>query len=130
MKNLANCTDIEFLAQTNKIRKQAEAWLKSTGILTIREQKPPVLPEDMPEDQKREAIRKDARRRINAMLDAALENHTEETARLLRMMCFVDPDDNQAMTGAQLLGAAAEMLGNEEILDFFTSLGRLGLMNT
>lgn len=130
MKTLANCSDVEFLRQTNKIRKYAEKWLKDTGILDIRNQETPKLPEDMSDDEKRDALREHAHGRLNAMLDAALETHAEETAGLLRLMCFVDPQDDKTLRMPQIMGAAAEMMENQDILDFFTSLGRLGLMNT
>jgi hypothetical protein len=130
MKTLANCSDVEFLRQTNKIRKYAEKWLKDTGILDIRNQEMPKLPEDMSEDEKRDALREHAHGRLNAMLDAALETHAEETAGLLRLMCFVDPQDDKTLKMPQIMSAAAEMMNNQDILDFFTSLGRLGLMNT
>jgi hypothetical protein len=130
MKTLANCSDVEFLRQTNKIRKYAEKWLKDTGILDIRNQETPKLPEDMSEDEKRDALREHAHGRLNAMLDAALETHAEETAGLLRLMCFVEPQDDKTLKMPQIMSAAAEMMNNQDILDFFTSLGRLGLMNT
>lgn len=130
MKTLANCSDVEFLRQTNKIRKYAEKWLKDTGILDIRNQETPKLPEEMSEDEKRDALRKHAHGRLNAMLDAALETNAEETAGLLRLMCFVDPQDDKTLKMPQIMSAAAEMMNNQDILDFFTSLGRLGLMNT
>lgn len=130
MKTLANCSDVEFLRQTNKIRKYAEKWLKDTGILDIRNQLTPKLPEDMSEDEKHDALREYAHGRLNSMLDAALETHAEETAGLLRLMCFVDPQDDKTLRMPQIMKAAAEMMDNQDILDFFTSLGRLGLMNT
>jgi len=130
MKTLANCSDVEFLKQTNKIRKYAETWLKDTGVLDIRKRELPTPEEDMPDDKKREFYRANAKERLDDMLDAVLEDHAEETARLLRMLCFIDPDDTETLKMPQLLKAATDMLENQETLDFFTSLGRLGLMNT
>lgn len=130
MKTLANCSDVEFLQQTNRIRKYVEAWLKNTGIMDIRNQPTPKLPDGMTDEEKKNALRQHARERINAMLDAALEEHAAETAGLLRLMCFVEPKDDKTLKMPQILKAAAEMMDNQDILDFFTSLGRLGLMNT
>ena len=40
VKTLANCTDVEFLRQTNKIRKAVEKWLTDTDIANIRKRMP------------------------------------------------------------------------------------------
>lgn len=130
MKTLANCTDVEFLRQTNRIRKYAEAWLKDTGVLDIRRRELPKPDDSLSEDEKREAYRQNARDRLNDILDAALDTHAEQTAGLLRLMCFVEPDDDQSLRVPQMLGAVSELMENQDVLDFFTSLGRLGLMNT
>lgn len=130
MKTLANCSDMEFLRQTNRIRKYAESWLKNTGVLEIRRRELPKPDESLTDEEKQEAYRRSAKSRLDDMLDAALEEHTEETVKLLRMMCFIDPEDDTQLTGTQILKAASDMIDNQDILDFFTSLGRLGLMNT
>ena len=126
MKTLVNCSDVEFLQQTNKIRKYAEKWLKDTGILEIRNRNPKKAAEEMTDEE----FRANARERLNDMLDAALETHAQETAGLLRMLCFVEPDDDKTLSMPQILKAASEIMDNQDVLDFFTSLGRLGLMNT
>ena len=129
MKTLANCSDVEFLRQTNKIRKYAEQWLKDTDILNIRRRELPVPDEGLPEDEKKATYRENARNRLNEMLDAALDTHAEETAGLLRLLCFREADDTTVRM-PQLLGAVSDIINNQEVLDFFTSLARLGLMNT
>lgn len=130
MKTLANCSDVEFLRQTNKIRKYAEDWLRDTGVLEIRKRELPKPDEGLSDEEKRAFYRKNARARLNDMLDAALDTHAEQTAGLLRLMCFVEPDDDQSLRVPQMLGAVTELVENQDVLDFFTSLGRLGLMNT
>ena len=130
MKTLANCSDVEFLRQTNRIRKYAEAWLKDTGVLEIRKRELPKPDDDLSEEEKREVYRQNARARLNDMLDAALDTHAEQTAGLIRLMCFVEPDDDKTLKVPQMLGAVSELMDNKDVLDFFTSLGRLGLMNT
>lgn len=123
MKTLANCTPREFLAQTNKIRKSVASWLELTKVLEIRKR----LPEDMKD---KALVEKQIKSNTTAILDAILEEHPEETAELLGLLCFVDPEDldNHRMT--EFLGAVAEILNSQEVLDFFISLARLENMNS
>ena len=57
MKNLANCTPVEFLRQTNKIRHSVEGWLKETGILEVRKNKPILIEitDTMSDEEKQKA---------------------------------------------------------------------------
>ena len=130
MKTLANCTDVEFLRQTNKIRKYAEAWLKNTGVLEIRRRELPTPDESLSEEAKKAAYRQSAMQRLNDMLDTALDTHAEETARLLRMMCFVDENDAEALKMPTIIKAVSEIMADEDVLDFFISLRRLGQKST
>ena len=130
MKTLANCSDVEFLRQTNRIRKYAEKWLKDTKIFEIRTRKLPEPPSDMTDDEKKQWYRDKAKNRLDEMLDAALDTHAEQTVGLLRLICFIEPDDPTGVKMPQLLGAATQMMNDGDVLDFFTSLGRLGLMST
>ena len=40
MKTLANCNPVEFLVQTNKIRKAVWDWLSLTQVMEIRKNLP------------------------------------------------------------------------------------------
>ena len=64
MKTLATCSDVEFLRQTNRIRKYAEKWLKDTGIFDIRTRKLADPPEDMSDDEKKQWYRAKAKERL------------------------------------------------------------------
>lgn len=129
MKTLANCTPREFLVQTNKIRKSVASWLELTKVLEIRKRLPDT-DKDATKEERREAVQNQIKKNASAMLDAILEEHPEETAELLGLLCFVDPEDldNHSMT--EFFGAVAEILNSPEILDFFTSLVRLENLNT
>lgn len=129
MKTLANCSPREFLVQSNKIRKSVAKWLSLTKLLDIRKNLP-TIPEDATEDERRDAIAKQVQANATAMLDAILDDHPEETAELLGLLCFVEPDDldNHSMT--EFFGAISEILNSREIIDFFTSLVSLGSGNT
>ena len=124
MKNLANCTVREFLAQCNKIRKNVANWLELTQIMEIRKTQPKFT-DDMTEEERRIAIREQAKENLNKMLDSMLEKHPEETADLLGLMCFVEPQDLDDYKVSEFFGAYNEMINCEEVIDFFTSLVRL-----
>lgn len=129
MKTLANCSPREFLKQTNRIRKAVSNWLSLTKVLEIRKAHP-KYPENATEEERRAAITQQIQDNANAMLDAILDEHPEETAELLGLICFVEPDDldNHSMT--EFFGAVSEILNSREVLDFFISLAKLGSMNT
>lgn len=124
MKNLANCKPTEFLVQTNKIRKHVEKWLTITDIRNIRKNVPPLKEGQSKEDRK-EALSKASKENLNRILDAALETHPQETVELLGLMCFIEPEeaDNQPMSF--YLEAMAEVMNDEAVLGFFTSLASL-----
>lgn len=138
-KNLANCKPSEFLRQTYRIKKSVEKWLTGTDILNIRENMPELTPitKDMTEEQRKTAIAENKRRsqeqiKKNAMaiLDAILDTHADETLEILALCCFVEPqnvDDN----GIDFyLDNFTEIISNQSVISFFTSLAQLEQMNT
>ena len=64
MKNIANCTTIEFLKQANKIRHEVEKYLDVTGIMEIRKNAPVYNENDTPET-KEEKLKKQAKESQN-----------------------------------------------------------------
>ena len=129
MKTLANCTPREFLIQSNKIRKSVKNWLTLTKVMEIRKTLPSVS-DKATEAEQQEALEKQINENINRMLDAILDEYPNETAELLGLMCFIDPEDldNHPMT--DFFGAISEMLNSREVIDFFISLIRLVSANT
>lgn len=134
MKNLANCSPVEFLRQTNKIRHAAQSWLKDTKILEIRKNKASLIEitSEMSEEEKTDAIetnkqkaRSQAMKNISDMLDVALDTHAEQTLELLALMCFVEPEDVDKYKPTAYIREFGEMIADKDILDFFTSLIRL-----
>ena len=59
------------------------------------------------------------------MLDAMLDEHPEETAELLGLLCFIEPSDLDNHTMPELLNAFTEIINCPEIIGFFTSLMQL-----
>lgn len=129
MKTLANCSPREFLVQTNKIRKSVEKWLTLTDILNIRKTLPQV-DANASDGDKKKAIENQVRVNLNKILDACLEEHPEETAELLGLLCFIEPEDldNHKMT--EFFDSFSEIMDSPEVIGFFTSLARVGLKNT
>lgn len=139
MKTLVSCKPSEFLVQTNKIRKAVSKWLTDTNITGIRKTKPVLIPvnDNLSLEEKEEAIIENRRRlraqsqeNLTRILDAILEEHPQETLELLGLLCFIDPENVDDYSVADYLTAASEIIGNEAVLDFFTSLMRLDQMNT
>lgn len=126
MKTLANCNPLEFLTQTNKIRRSAEKWLTLTKVLEIR-RKPPKISPEMSKEEKRAALMDQAQKNISEMLTAILEEHPKETAELLCLLCFIDPAEMEQHTMSDLFSGVSEILENAEVLSFFTSLAQLAL---
>ena len=128
MKTLANCTPTEFLIQTNRIRKAASKWLTLTKILEIRK----TVPERQGEtaEEKREIMKEQINANLGAMLDAILDEHPQETAELLGLVCFVEPQDLSKHKMSEFLGAIGELISTPEVLDFFISLAQLGKLTT
>ena len=139
MKNLANCTPREFLKQTCRIKKSAEKWLTVTDILNIRKRQAEMEPigQGMDKGAAKDAITRNiaarngqAMKNLNAMFDAIFEEHPDETLDLLALCCFVEPEDVDSHTMSEYLGEIAEMISNEAVMSFFTSLARWGVLNT
>lgn len=123
MKTLANCTPREFLVQTNKIRKSVEKWLTLTKILEIRKTQPKA---DASGEVSKAALEEQVRLNLSSMLDAILDEYPEETAELLGLLCFIEPEDLDNHSMIELLANVTEILNSEEVLSFFISLAQLG----
>lgn len=129
MKNLANCKPSEFLMQTNKLRKSAEKWLTVTDIMNIRKTQPELL-EGMTREERQAAIQKQIKENLSRMFDAMLEAHAEETLELLALACFVEPENVDDHPMSEYIESLNELINDKAVLGFFTSLVKLGQMNT
>lgn len=129
MKNLANCTPTEFLIQTNKIRKAVSKWLTDTEIMEIRKRLP-AFEEGISTEEAAERRAAQAKQNLSDILDAALELHPRETLEVLAQMCFIAPEDMDNHRPTEYMAAVAEMIANEEVISFFSSLMKLVQMLT
>lgn len=125
MKNLANCKPSEFLVQTNKIRKSVEKWLKLTDIPNIRKNVP-EFKEGQTKEEHRVEMLEQARVNLNKIFDAILEDHPQETLELIGLLCFIEPEDVDNHPVSFYLEALSELLNDQAVLGFFTSLVNLG----
>ena len=138
-KNLANCKPSEFLAQTWKIKKQVEKWLKLTNILEIRKNMPKLTPitKTMTEEEKAEVLLENKKKtaeqiRVNglAILDEVMGEHAHETLAILALCCFVEPSKVDDYDMAFYLQNFTELLQSEAVISFFTTLARLEQITT
>ena len=129
LKNLANCTPIEFLRQTNRIRKAVDSWLKAIDLDEIKNRLPQLTNIESKEGRQK-AIKEQAWRNFSDILDKAMEEHAEQTLEVLALACFVEPENVNDHSMSEYLQALSELINDEGVLSFFISLSRLGQMNT
>ena len=139
MKTLASCNPAEFLQQTNRIRKSVEKWLTETDIMNIRKRLPhrEIAAVDATDEEKlaieeinRKAVSDQIRKNLSAILDAVLEDHADETVEVMALCCFIEPKDANNHKMSEYLRALGEILNDEDIISFFTSLARMERMTT
>ena len=134
-KNLVTCKPTEFLKQTNRIRKSAEKWMKATGILEIRKRKAEgIMPITADMDlematatraQNAKLIAEQSKKNLYDIFVAAMEDHPDETLELLALACFVEPEDIDNHPVSFDLANLDDILADEDVLSFFTSLAQL-----
>lgn len=128
LKTLATCKPREFLQQTNRIRKLAEKWLSETQILEIRKNLP-EFPENATKEERDRLTQEQVKKNLSRMLDAILEDNSEDTLELLALLCFVEPEDVDNHEMSEYIEAISGLISDRAVLSFFTSLVRLGQMN-
>lgn len=129
MKTLANCSPVEFLRQTNKIRHAAAGFMKETGVLDLRKRRPELTGKET-DKEKKAAMDKQARKNLSDMADLLMDTNAQKTAELLGMLCFMEPEDVANAKGIDFLAPAIELLNSRPVMDFLLSLAKLGEMST
>ena len=130
MKTIAKLDGPAFLRRCNKIRHEAYALVKDTGVMRIRERMPEFTGKETKEE--REAmLNEQAKKNVSDMLDALLDEHAEQTVEVLKIMCVPeDGEDINAMDGIDIATAGLEIISAPKVMDFFVSLVRSGLITT
>ena len=128
IKTLKDVTDEEMLSQIGKIYKEVFSWLDVTGITEIRKKLPKLetVPDNI-EPEEAEKIReknkkkfvKQAKDNIAEIFNSARSEHPHETARVIRLCCFIDPEDNSKSI-IKYIPAFFGMFEDETVLNFFT----------
>jgi hypothetical protein len=139
MKNLANCTPSEFIAQTVKIKKVAQDWMDATKVIEILRVAPvyKTLPAGATAEERAQVIRENAKLRqdqglqnFSRLFDAAFEMNAPKTLEILALCCFVEPQDVDSHPMNWYLESITELIHEKAILDFFSSLAQLAQKNT
>ena len=63
-------------------------------------------------------------------LEAAMEKHPDETIEIMALVCFIEPSKANDYPMSEYLANITEILNDKAVLDFFTSLASLGVINT
>jgi hypothetical protein len=77
-------------------------------------------------DINKELVREQNKKKLSLILDRCLDEHAEETLELMALMCFVEPEHINEHSAMEYLKEVTEMISNKDVLDFFSSLIRLG----
>lgn len=129
IKSIANCKPSEFLRQTNAIRHYVEGWLKTIKFSDIRKHLPEI-PDGATDEEVNKLIREQNHKNFSDMLDAALEEHPEETLGVLALCCFLPAEDADNHPIDMYIEVIADLMESENVMRFFISLAKLGLRLT
>lgn len=129
VKTLVNCTPVEFLRQTNKIKYAVEDYLKFTRAKEILRRRPAFTGKETAEE-KAEITEKQWKDNINTLSDVILDTYAEQTAELIGLMCFMDKEQVSNTQMITLLFSLLELIQNRQVAAFFQSLLSLGQTNT
>lgn len=128
MKTITELNGTDFLRQCNKVRYAVQDILKETNVLKIRETKPTLTGKETPEEVER-LYREQANKNLSKMLDAMLEEKPEETIKLFRLLVITE-DGEAEPTGFDMVIIGMNILTDKRVMDFLSSLIRLGQTNT
>ena len=127
MKTITELNGTDFLRQCNKVRYAVQDILKETNVLKIRETKPTLTGKESPEEVER-LYREQSNKNLSKMVDVMLEEKPEETMKLFRLL--VTPDEGETEpSGFEMVMIGLNILSDKRVLDFLSSLIRLGQTN-
>lgn len=138
MKNLANCTPREFFKQTYRIKKSVEKWLELTDVLNIRKNMPTMIPvknlegeaKQRAQEENKKLVRNQIKKNLLDILDKVMDEYADETIEILALCCFVEPEDADNHSMSEYLNALGDLIADEGVINFFTSLAQLDQGNT
>lgn len=138
MKNLANCTPREFFKQTYRIKKSVEKWLELTDVLNIRKNMPTMIPvknlegeaKQRAQEENKKLVRNQIKKNLLDILDKVMDEYADETIEILALCCFVEPEDADNHSMSEYLNALGDLIADEGVINFFTSLAQLDQSST
>lgn len=128
IKTLANCTLAEFLRQSNKIRKAAADFYKSSGIAEIRKHLPDVTGKT--EEEAKAMLKEQNAKNISDILDACLDTNAEKTIEIIGLFCFKEGNEVNDLTPADFLDVVVDLVSSERVMSFFIKLANMGQKST
>ena len=124
MKTIAELNGVDFLRRCNKIRYEVQDILKETGIMKIRQKLPDFTGAETKEERKKR-MEEQAKKNLNEMLDVILEEKPEETIKLFKLFVIYENGDKE-LTGMELTMIGLSIVSDKRVMDFLSSLIRLG----
>lgn len=125
MKTLANCSPAEFMKQGYLVAKKAGELFEKSQVLEIRKNMPTLSGKETVEE-KQELMRKQSKKNISEMLQVLMCEYPDDTVELLGLLCFIPKEEIDNHSGFELFTAGIEVLNSKEVLDFLSSLMKLG----
>ena len=131
MKNLANCTPSEFIAQTARLKDAVVDLNEKVNFSEIRARQPEykVIKNLMTAEQKKAVIeenalllKQQATKNVFDMLDKMLVEYPQETLTVLALSCFVEPSEVDNYTIDDYFGNIMDMIESKNVMRFFTFL--------
>ena len=121
MKTIANCTPSEFLKQSWAIYEKLRDLFDKAKVAEIRKMMPKFNGKET-DEEKAAKLKEQGKENLVKILQKMLDEYPVETAKVLGLMCFIPEDEIDQHTGIELLLPAIEILNNEQVVSFFSSL--------
>lgn len=115
MRNLANCTPDEFMAQVVKVRGPFVEWVKRVGTEEFRK-----VYADKLADENVVNRAKALSMYLGEIIMASMEKEPELTKELLCLTTFTEIEDFNSHRMLEYISAVFEMYRSRDMRDFFT----------
>ncbi len=69
------------------------------------------------------------KKNLTDIFDSILDEHPDETLEVLALCCFIEPENADDYPVSFYLNAATDLMNDEAVISFFTSLLRWGRTN-
>jgi hypothetical protein len=119
MKNLSNCTTMEFLRQINLIRHKVSELYNVIDVAGIRKLMPEFKGDETPEEKEKMRQRR-GMDNLSIILDKCLDENLELTVEVIGLMCFKTKEEAAQMEVEELFDAVYDILSSKRCADFFT----------